>query len=217
MNTEKIAAKRSKVHTRYKTKDGTLVPGVTTVLGVLAKPALVPWANNLGLQGIKVGAYVDVLAQAGTIAHDMICCHLNKREFDATDLSADIIDSAETCFLKYLEWEKHHDVETIISEGTLVSEELRYGGTVDHYAKIDGVLTLQDFKTAKAIWPEHLYQVAAYRALLVENGYKVDAVGILQIGRNADEGFSERTITDSTREFEIFKCCLRLYELKVGK
>jgi hypothetical protein len=61
-----------------------------------------------------------------------------------------------------------------------------------------------------------LYQVAAYRQLLVENGHEVEAVGILQIGRNADEGLSEKIITNSEREFEIFKCCLRLHQLKAG-
>ncbi len=52
MKTEAVAAKRSKVHTRYKLKNGLLVPGVTTVTGVLDKPALIIWANRLGLQGI---------------------------------------------------------------------------------------------------------------------------------------------------------------------
>ena len=52
MKLEASAAKRGRVHTVYKTKDGKRVPGVTTILGVINKPALVRWANNLGLQGI---------------------------------------------------------------------------------------------------------------------------------------------------------------------
>ncbi len=217
MKTEKVAAKRSQVHTRYYAKDGTWLPGVTTVLGVLNKPALVVWANNLGLEGIKVREYVDVLAQIGTIAHDMICCHVKNEPFKTDNLPADLIDAAENAFLKYLEWAKAHTVEPILCEAKLVSENLKYGGTVDFYGKIDGVLTLKDYKTAKAIYPEHLYQVAAYRRLLFENECAVDAVGILQIGRSEDEGFSEKTIADSSREFEIFKHCLALHQLGVGK
>ncbi|GAI86127.1 unnamed protein product, partial [marine sediment metagenome] len=38
-------------------------------IGVLNKPALVPWANNLGLQGINVKDYVDDKADIGTLAH----------------------------------------------------------------------------------------------------------------------------------------------------
>ena len=38
--------KVSQAHTVYKTADGIRVPGVTTVLGVLNKPALIKWAND---------------------------------------------------------------------------------------------------------------------------------------------------------------------------
>jgi len=51
--------KKTKAHTRYYLADGTLVPGSTTVCGVLNKPALVRWANQLGLQGIDSTKYTD--------------------------------------------------------------------------------------------------------------------------------------------------------------
>lgn len=214
---EKVAAKRARTHQRYYNKAGTMVPGVTTVLGVLNKPALVPWANGLGLQGINVREYVDALAMVGTIAHDMICCHVKNTKFDPINQPADLIDAAENCFLKYLEWERKHVVKPILCEVPLVSEEHQYGGQVDFYGHIDGVLTLKDYKTAKAVWPEHLYQVAAYRRVLIENGYPVAELGILQIGRSEDEGFSEKVIADDSREWEIFKHCLALYRLGVNK
>ena len=43
---------KSKIHTVYKTKDGIRVPGVTTILGELAKPALIHWAWDLGIKNI---------------------------------------------------------------------------------------------------------------------------------------------------------------------
>lgn len=214
---ENVAAKRSKTHQRYYNKAGTMLPGVTTILGVLNKPALVPWANGLGLQGINVREYVDALALVGTVAHDMICAHVKNVKFDPINIPTDILDAAENSFLKYLSWEKNHIVEPILCEMSLVSEENQFGGRVDFYGKINGLYTLEDYKTSKAIWPEHLYQVAAYRHLLVENGYPVDAVGILQIGRSEDEGFSEKVIADSSREWAIFEHCLALYKLGVGK
>lgn len=213
MVTEKVAAKRAKGHQRYRRRSGEIVPGVTTVLGVLNKPALVPWANRLGLQGIEVGKYVDTLAEVGTIAHEMILCHNKKQPFNADGRAPELIDAAENSFLKYLEWEKHHTVEPILCEAELVSEHYGFGGCVDFYGRIDGVLTLKDYKTAKAIWPEHLYQTAAYRTLLEENGHKVEAVGILQIGRSEDEGFTERTIADCATEWQVFFHCLQLYRL----
>jgi len=217
MTIEAVAAKRSKVHTRYRLIDNVPVPGVTTVLGILNKPALVPWANRLGLQGIEVKDYVDVLAEIGTIGHDMIMCHNLGKPFDAKDLPADLVDKAENCLLSYLEWAKGKEIEPILCEAQLVSEVWRYGGTVDMYCRINGVYTLLDYKTGKAIYPEYGYQVAAYRELLKVHGHPVQECRILQIGRDETEGFSERQLRDTSREWEIFKHCLALYNLKVGK
>jgi hypothetical protein len=216
MNIDSVAAKRSRPHTRYVNKAGRPIPGCTTVLGVLAKPALYRWNNQMGLKGIDTIKYVDVLALAGTLAHEMILCHLLDKPFES-DQPKDIIDKAENSFLSYLEWERKHTVEPILCEAALVSETHQFGGTIDFYGKIDGERALLDFKTAKAIYPEHLYQVSAYHTLLEENGYSVDNVGILQLGRSEDEGFIERVITDDSREWVIFQHALALYQLGVGK
>jgi len=214
MAIEKVAAKRAKTHTRYYDKSGMLLPGVTTVLGVLNKPALVPWANGLGLKGINVREYVDVLATIGTIGHDMICCHNKRVPFDRKSHPDELIDKAENCFLSYLAWEKQHKVEPILCEAALVSEKYGYGGSVDMLALVDGVPTIVDYKTGKAIYPEHIYQVSAYRQLLEENGHEVSNVRILQIGREETEGFSERVVTDTAVEWELFEHCLAIYRLK---
>jgi len=218
MQIESVAAKRSKTHTRYYLKDGTLCPGVTTVLGVLNKPALVPWANKIGLAGIEVKNYVDVMALIGTTGHAMICAHNKGEKFDPDGLPADLIDKAENCFLSYLNWEKGHKVEPILCEAPLVSEHYGFGGTVDMYALVDGIPTIVDYKTGKAIYPEHIYQVAAYKTLIVENLLAGDAlpqaVRILQIGRDETEGFSEKVVADTTREWQIFEHCLAIYRLQ---
>lgn len=214
MKTEPVAAKRSKTHTRYYSKEGKLLPGVTTILGVLNKPALVPWANGLGLQGINVREYVDVLALIGTIGHEMICCHNRGVNFVSNGYPDELIDKAENCFLSYLAWEKQHKVEPMLCESQLVSELYGYGGTIDCYAKVDNVPTIVDYKTGKAIYPEHIYQVAAYRQLLEENGHFVADVRILQIGRDETEGFSEKVVVSTTREWMLFTHCLEIYKLQ---
>ena len=214
MKTEAVAAKRSRSHTRYYDKNGKLLPGVTTILGVLNKPALVPWANGLGLQGINVREYVDVLALIGTIGHEMICCHNRGVNFESNGYPEDLIDKAENCYLSYLAWEKQHKVWPILCEAALVSELYGYGGTIDMLAKVDGVDTIVDYKTGKAIYPEHIYQVAAYRNLLEENGHFVSDVRILQIGRDENEGFSEKVVSSTTKEFMLFEHCLSIYKLQ---
>jgi hypothetical protein len=215
MKTEPVAAKRSRSHTRYYNKDGKLLPGVTTILGILNKPALVPWANQLGLAGIQVQEYVDALALIGTGGHEMIMYHNKGLVWDNPNgYHADLVDKMENCFLSYLAWEKQHKVEPILCEAPLVSELHGYGGTVDMLAKVNGVDTIVDYKTGKAIYPEHLYQVAAYRTLLEENGHFVANVRILQIGRDETEGFSEKTLDTTTREWMIFQHCLLIYQLQ---
>lgn len=210
------AAKKARTHTIYKTGDGTRVPGVTTVLGVLAKPGLVPWANKLGLAGIDVATYVDDLAVAGTCAHYLIQCHLTQATPDLAEYSKDQIDRAENAFLKFLEWEARQRVETRFSEIALVSEVHRFGGSVDWYGRVDGVPTLIDFKTSKALYLEHYVQTCAYRALLLEHGHPVAQVRVLRVGRTEDEGFEEHTIGDSQLQphFDLFLKCLEVYRLK---
>src|SRR3990167_1945992 len=98
--------KGAKAHTRYVLPDGTQVPGVTTVLGVLNKPALIKWANNLGLVGVDSSKYVDALAEVGTIAHYLILCHLRNEKPVLEDYAPSQVDKAENSLLSFLEWEK---------------------------------------------------------------------------------------------------------------
>ena len=60
------------IHTVYKTQDGEKVPSVTTVLNVLAKPALIYWAWDLGIKGIDYRKYRDDKADIGTLVHKQI-------------------------------------------------------------------------------------------------------------------------------------------------
>lgn len=208
-----------KQHTVYKNNIGKRIIGVTTALGVLNKPALMYWANNIGLQGIKVREYVDDLAQIGTLAHDMALCYTKKVIVDTSQYTKIQIDLAETCYLKFLDYWKHYKPEVIFCEKQLVSEKYQFGGMLDNYCIIDGKRTLLDYKTGKAIYLEHFYQLAAYKLLLEENGYPVDVCTILRIGRNDAEGFEIKPMKDLTLHTEIFLHCVELYDLlkKVNK
>lgn len=206
--------KTAKAHTVYKTSDGMRVPGATTITGLLNKPYLVKWANDLGLEGIDTSKYVDEAASIGSLAHEMVQKHLQKEEINMDNYSKIQIDLASNSFLSYLEWEKQHTIEPILCEEAFVSDNLRFGGTVDCYCMLDGVPTLLDFKTGKAIYPEYFCQVGAYRMLLEEKGHKVEQVMILRIGRDETEGFEIRSIADTSKYFQIFKHLLDIYYLK---
>ena len=155
-NTDLIIKKRSKAHQRYRLADGTIVPGVTTILGIMNKPALVKWANNLGLQGIDSSAYVDETAKIGTLAHEMVQEYLGGPEWDRSAYNPGQIDLAENAVLSFFEWERRNvsSFETVFIEKQFVSETNRYGGTVDWYGELDEQMWLVDFKTCKALFPE---------------------------------------------------------------
>lgn len=208
--------KASRAHTRYYLAGGTLVPGATTISGLLNKPALVKWANNLGLQGIDSTKYVDKAANVGTLIHALVEGHITGKTVDTSDFTALEIELAQNGFYKYLDWEKQHKVEPIFNEKQFVSEKYRYGGTLDFYCKVDGKYTLVDFKSGKGIFNEHFLQVSGYANLLKENKYRVDQIMILNIGRNEDEPFQHREIPPTTykKYFDMFKALVKVYYIK---
>lgn len=199
---------------KYRLADGTPVPGVTTVLGVLNKPALVAWANRLGLQGIDSTKYVDSKARIGTLAHYIVEAYLKGEKADYGGYTAVEIDQAENSALSYFEWERGHAVKPILCEAPLVSQIYAFGGTPDCLADVDGVLTLLDFKTGKAIYDEYGHQVAAYDQLFRENGHEPKDHMILRIGREEDEGFEVRHIAHVDTHWQVFQHALAIYELQ---
>jgi len=217
---DKTIAKKSKPHTIYKLSDGTRVPGVTTILSVLSKPALIRWANKMGLSGIDTAKYVDEAARAGTAAHEMIQCHLTGVAFDRSQYAEDLLDIAENGYLKYLDWEKQQTLDDIHSEMMLVSEKNRYGGQIDLYCKLNGVYTLVDFKTnSSGVYPEMMHQTAGgYRKLLEENGYPVQKVIIIRLGKSDNMDLETKEVGNWDSHWRVFELCRELYELlKVAK
>jgi hypothetical protein len=205
---------KAKAHITYHNAKGEKIPGVTTVLGELAKPALIHWAWDLGMKQIDYRTHRDILADVGTLAHYLIVCHLKGETVDASEYSAKQIDLAENCLLSYYEWARHHTIEPILIETPLVSEVHQFGGTLDFYGKIDGILTLMDFKTGKKIYDEHFYQLAALRVALIENDHAVGTSRILNIGRDETERFEEKQKGVLADEWEIFQAALTIYQAK---
>ena len=207
---ETAVRNNNRVHTVYKDSGGKRLPSVTTVLGVLAKPALIKWAHGLGLKGIDMEGYVDELAGIGTLAHRMILDHLRGENTDTSAYSPVQVDLAENCFIKYLEWERQHSVEPVMVEAPLVSDEFGFGGTADFYGYIDGQLCLMDFKTGKGIYDDYWYQLGGYSLLLAE---RPSCYRILNIGRDESERFVEEQREDVDAGREVFLHALAIYKL----
>jgi hypothetical protein len=205
----------TKVHQNYVLSSGEIVPSVTTVVSILAKPQLIEWAWKQGLNGQDIHKIKNSTADAGTLAHQMILDFLKSKQTDTSEYAKDIIDLAENSFLSFLEWQKNRVLEPILVEASLVSEQYKYGGTLDFYGKLDGILTLIDWKTGSGIYDSYIYQLSAYRNLLLENGYEnPERVMIVRINRDENERFEELVKRNTDIEWEIFKRLTEIYHLQ---
>ncbi len=205
-----------KPRNRYVLKDGTVAPGVTSIIRMLNKEALVEWAFRLGKEHPElpsVRAYVDELADIGKATHSMVEAHLNGVLPDLSDFTPRDVEAAKEPFGKFLEWWKGRDVKVVATEKVVLSEKHRFGGTTDILADIDGKRTILDIKTSKGIYDDHFIQVAAYaQAEFETSGVPVREVRILRIGRTGSEGFEDRPMTDWRNHLEMFLALRRVFE-----
>lgn len=219
MTDHKHAAKAAKRHTVYKLQDGTRVPGCTTITGVMDKPALVAWANKIGLQGIQVREYVDELARIGTLAHYIIECTCKGEKPDYSDSTPNQISLAENSAIKWLDWQKQTGFVPEHNELVLVSEKHRFGGTLDIIGTIGNKRVLVDIKTCRGIYSEHRTQVAGGYLLLAREHEarlgKIDEVIITRVGRDETEGFEEVRVGPNLCDAHMrrFLVCRELYDL----
>lgn len=219
MAVSKVEFKRARGHVVYKLADGTVVPGTTTICNLLDKPALGPWHNRKGLEGVDTTKYTDPLKGVGTLTHARILAEVSGKPLteDLDEYSKREIDLSDNAMLKFYAWQKRHEMgEIVLCEKPLVSEAYRFGGTPDHYGLIDGLLTLPDYKTGSGIYFESLLQVAAYRQLVQETGHRVERVLIVNIGRTEDEEFEEREypLRKLDKAWRLFLCLREIYDLK---
>jgi hypothetical protein len=115
----------------------------------------------------------DKAADAGTCAHDMVECFIRGQEFDAEKYPHAILEMARPAFDAFLEWADQTQLRVVETEVSLVSERYRFGGTRDAML-VRGKRALGDWKTSNRIYPEYLFQLAAYGLLDEEQGNAID-------------------------------------------
>ena len=162
---------KTKAHQRYRLEDGTVVPGVTTIIGNNLgwnKNALVGWARKEALKGNDPDKVRDEAAEIGTLAHYLsIDCWLNGVEPETADYTKNQIEKATPCLEQFKAWWTGQEFELYKSEWQLVSTH-GFGGTVDIVARKGKEYHLIDVKTSSGVYPEMKIQLAAYRELLEE-------------------------------------------------
>ena len=165
--------------------DGKPVPGVTTILGVLDKPAIPKWAagqvaeyvadNPDGvetLRGMGRGPMVQALkgipwqkrddaGARGNVLHDYAEQILNGQEVEVDEEHVPVMESA-------LEFMDDWHIKPLLVEAPVASREHWWAGTLDLIAQYrhpvtghEGVM-IADWKSGKALYPEYALQMAAY-------------------------------------------------------
>lgn len=159
----------------YFLKDGTKVPGTTTVIGRFKDSGgLMHWAFKQGQSG-KATLYEerDKAADIGTCAHAMVEAFINDGDADLDEILRTLPENdrakAWSAFNAYRAWAKNFKVKIVEQEIMLVSEEYKYGGTLDAVGYVGKALCLLDWKTSSAVRTDYLVQLAAYDNLWKEN------------------------------------------------
>lgn len=152
----------------YQLKDGTRVPGVTTILGRFKEAGgLIHWAWQLGKEGKDYREVRDEAASAGTMAHEAVEAFIRGLpvKFEGPE---ETVAKARKSFEAFHEWADRSQLRADKTELPLVSERYRFGGTFDAIL-VGGKRAMGDWKTSNSIYPEYLCQVAAYGILWEEN------------------------------------------------
>jgi len=187
----------------YTTEENGIItewPSVTTILGILDKPALIGWGINCALDHIRENrhrmeghGFETVLDEAktahkstgkeatdiGGLVHDAIESYL-KQEAVAFD---DWPDEAYNCFNAFQSWFNDNQVQPIELEKKVINKEIGYGGRMDFLGMVNGKKTILDWKTSKAVYDEYRYQVGAY-ALAVSD---VERIAVLRLDKYTGE------------------------------
>jgi hypothetical protein len=166
--------------------NGEAVPGVTTILSRLSKPALIQWAADMAVQHIErnalsteegylvsddclIGAKTahrvvrDTAADIGTAVHDYASKVLIGDAWEPA--TTDMETQARGAFDR---WLAEHKVEPVELERMVFSKYNWFAGRTDFYGVIDGRKATLDFKTSSAIYVEHWLQATAYDIALCE-------------------------------------------------
>jgi len=177
----------AKSHSYEVTENGRVrtVPNVTSILGVIEKPALVQWAANMTTEYIRAAwrpglrydeiQLNDILEKArfnfrdasrnaktiGQLAHEWVESYQRAQLYGTPELPLPVNEQAKAACQAAASWIAQH-FKPRSMEHRVYSREGDYAGTIDVAGDVDGVPAIVDFKAAGAVYKEFRLQAAAY-------------------------------------------------------
>src|SRR3990167_8366902 len=199
----------------YRLKDGTKVPGTTTIIGRFKESGgLIHWAWNLGKEGKDYRKVRDDAANIGTLVHDRVEKFVKNEDFVYPDsVSEEDRQKVESGFDAYRSWQEQSKIEVIETEMQLVSEEFHFGGTPDAVGRIGDSLVLLDWKSSNSVYGDYLVQLAAYGNLLREvRNMELTGFHLCRFSKEHGD-FSHHYYQDLSEAWEGFKHMRSLYDI----
>lgn len=206
---------------------GSPVPGVTSILQCIAKPALMPWAigitRDYWLKEVSAGrtdfakihkeswnASKKITKDAANIGTNI---HAYAEAFFKNQPLPELLtDQAKRGAEAFHKWTAAHTIKILASERRVFSKEFYYAGTCDFVATIDGEFGVGDIKTSSGIYPEMRLQTAAYQhALQEEKGVKFPVRWVIRFDKKTGE-FEAKSFYDFELDFNGFKSALNLHK-----
>jgi len=158
---------------------------------------------------------LEKAADIGSQTHALIEWNLRASLMQEAGPSPRVTDKATWAFMAWEDRKKSVNLKPIWIEQTVWSDTYGYAGTMDLLAEVNGKLTVVDWKTGKAIYPESYLQNAAYRHALREMGHGDPVQGIIvRLPKNTeDPEFEAKTVPESEAVlFEIFLHTFKLWK-----
>lgn len=163
-----------------------MVIGVSTELYLQSpmspKMTSAQWQMSLNNRLGTLKASQKELTKAGDIGtqvHNLVEWSIRAELMQKVGSSPKISDAAQWAFMAWEDWRKSVNLKPIAVEQVVWSSRFGYAGTLDLLAEVDGVLTVIDWKTGKAVYPEAHLQNAAYRTAIREMGHGDPKQGIV--------------------------------------
>lgn len=185
-------------------REGIIYPSVTTVLSIVNKGHhFETWLKQNGTDADKLR---DSAAERGTNVHKGIKLLIDGLTVYKANYSAEEWKMLN----RFVSWVLSLDsFKPIESETSFIydKELLKYAGTVDLIAEINGETWLIDFKTGNGDYITYHFQVGAYAKALK----KIDKVGILFLGMNTQKGWKLTEVTDVEECFSQFASAYALW------
>ena len=212
--------------------DGKPLMGVTTVLSVISKPALIQWSANMAVDYVKDNLSLNIfkdIERFELLLKEARSAHRKKKE-KAGDWGTEVHNAVEEwikegkepqltqqnqmkAFNHFKKWAEDNKVTFIESEKHLFSKEMWTGGIVDLVFEMDGKKYIGDIKTSSGIYNEAFFQMGAYHMMLEEMGEGKDVAGYIVINLKKDGTHALKLAENMELNKSAFKHALGLYKV----